>query len=145
MKNFGEILNFCANYFINFFKNFQKSLISRFVLNVFSQPKFWSRHCSTGLERNSFMKFFLMFPSPNQNSGAAPVYSIYTVYLCCHLCPPPKLLYVADPMVYWNILSLEYYYLLEILAFLFCDHCFFSILLCVLIVHSKLSFSVFLV
>ena len=28
---------------------------------------------------------------PNQNSGAAPVYSIYTVYLCCHLCPlPPK-------------------------------------------------------
>ena len=44
------------------------------------------------------MKFFLMFHSPNQNSGAAPVYSIYTVYLCCHLCPPPKFLYVADPM-----------------------------------------------
>ena len=37
-----------------------------------------------------------MFP-PNQNSGAAPVYSIYTIYLCCHLCPP-KFLYVADPV-----------------------------------------------
>ena len=35
---------------------------------------------------------------PHQNSGAAPVYSIYTVYLCCHLCPP-KFLYVADPVV----------------------------------------------
>ena len=73
------------------------------MLNVFSQPKSWRRHCNTGLERNSCMKFFfLMFP-PIQNSGAAPVYSIYTVYLCCHLCPPPQFLYVADPMLYYIV------------------------------------------
>ena len=101
--------------FYKFFKIFQKSLMSRFMLNVFSKPKFWRRHCSTGLERNSCIKIFLMSP-PNQNSGAAPVYSIYAVYIqyiysiytvyiqyiycifMLSLVPPPQFLYVADPM-----------------------------------------------
>ena len=33
----------------------------------------------------------------NQNPGAAPVYSIYCIFISCHLCP--QFLYVADPMV----------------------------------------------
>ena len=36
---------------------------------------------------------------PNQNSGAAPVYSIpYILYIYVVTCAPPKSLYVADPM-----------------------------------------------
>ena len=38
------------------FKN-NKSLMSTFSLNVPSELKFWRRHCSTVLERNSCMKF----------------------------------------------------------------------------------------
>ena len=33
----------------------------------------------------------------NQNSGAAPVYNIYCIFISCHL-PLPQFLYVADPM-----------------------------------------------
>ena len=56
--------------FYKFFEIFHKSLMSIFLLNVSSEPKFWRRHCSTKRERNSCMKFCLMFPL-NQNSGSA--------------------------------------------------------------------------
>ena len=87
MKNFGEILNFCANCFYKFFKIFQKSLMSRFVLNVFSQPKSWRRHCSTGLERNSCMNFFLMFPPPTKIL-APPLYTVYILHIYVVTCVP---------------------------------------------------------
>ena len=32
------------------------------------EPKFWRRHCSTGLERNSCMKFCPRFPPPQPTS-----------------------------------------------------------------------------
>ena len=36
------------------------------------EPKFWRRHCSTGLKKNSCMKFCPRgSPPPNQNPGAA--------------------------------------------------------------------------
>ena len=79
-----------CKYFINFFKIFQKSLMSRFVLNVFSQPKFWRRHCSTGLERNSCMKFFLMFPPTQKKILAPPLYTVgvYILYIYFVTCAP---------------------------------------------------------
>ena len=40
------------------------------------EPKFWRRHCSTGLERKSCMKFCLMY----QNPGVAPVYIYIYIY-----------------------------------------------------------------
>ena len=51
--------------------------MSTFLLNFpLPEPKFWRRHCSTGLERNSNMKFCPSLP-PNQNPGAAT-----GMYLC---------------------------------------------------------------
>ena len=49
---------------------------------------------------------------PNQNSGAAPVYStVYTriLYIYVVTCAaPPKFLYVADPMLCLYIISRDY-------------------------------------
>ena len=44
--------------------------MSTFLLNVPPEPKFWRRHCSTGLDWNSCMIFCPIFPQ-NQNPGAA--------------------------------------------------------------------------
>ena len=44
--------------------------MSTFLLNV-PELKFWRRHCSTGLESNSFMKFCPMFPPNMDNPWAA--------------------------------------------------------------------------
>ena len=65
--------------------------MSRFVLNVFSQLKFWRRHCSTGLERNSCMKSFLMFPPPTKIL-APPLYTVrvYILYIYFVTCAPPN-------------------------------------------------------
>ena len=53
------------------------------------------------------MKFFRCSPS-NQNPGAAPVYSIYTVYfISCHLCPP-QFLFVADLMIYFEDIMVKF-------------------------------------
>ena len=46
--------------------------MSTFLLNVPPEPKFWRRHCSTGLERNSCMKFCLMFLPPQPKSWRRP-------------------------------------------------------------------------
>ena len=79
--------------FIKFFKIFQKPLMSTFVLNVPPGPKFRWRHCSTGLERNSCIKLFSMFPL--RTKILAPPLYIYELSLV----PPPQFLYVADPMI----------------------------------------------
>ena len=76
-------------FFYKFFKNFQKSLMSRFVLNVFSQPKFWRRHCSTGLERNSCMKFLLMFPPPPKFWRRPCIQYCMSIFMFS-LVPPPR-------------------------------------------------------
>ena len=66
-EKFWRILKILFKFFNKIFKIFQKSLMSLFLLNVpLSEPKFCRRHCSTGLEWNSCMKFCSLF-SPNQN------------------------------------------------------------------------------
>ena len=108
MKNFGEFLNFWA-IFYKFFKSLwwvstHQRLLKKFefpyLLNVpLSSPKFWRRHCSTGLERNSCLKFFPMLP-PRTKILAPPLYRVYIVlYIYVVTCAPPQLLYVADPML----------------------------------------------
>ena len=50
--------------------------------------------------------FFRCFPlEPKSWRRPCILYSIYIVYLCCHLCPP-KFLYVADKglYLYWGLL-----------------------------------------
>ena len=59
-----------CNIFINFSKFF-KSLWWVYFCWMSSETKFWRRHCSTGLEWNSYMKFCFMSPPSNQNPGAA--------------------------------------------------------------------------
>ena len=90
MKNFGEFFKFLCNvFFINFYK-FYKVFInftSTFVLNVPLEQKYWSRHCSTGFERNSSMKFFFMFPFQSKILEP-PLHTVYTVYLSVVTCAP---------------------------------------------------------
>ena len=59
-KILEKFINFCSNFC---FKFFQKSLMSTFFLNSPSEPKFWRRHCSTGLER--IYKFILYISVQN--------------------------------------------------------------------------------
>ena len=54
--------------FINFLK-FSKVFDEYIFAECLPEQKFWRRHCNTGLERNSCMKFCPMSPT-NQNSGA---------------------------------------------------------------------------
>ena len=65
--------------------------MSRYVLNVpLPSPKFQRRHCSTGLERNSCMKFFPMLP-PRTKILAPPLYTVYIVrvlYIYVVTCAP---------------------------------------------------------
>ena len=50
--------------FYKFFEIFQKSLVSTLLLNVPPEPKFWRRHCSTGLERNSCTTYEILSGVP---------------------------------------------------------------------------------
>ena len=60
--------------------------MNTFLLNVSPfEPKIWRRHCSTGLQLNSCMKFCPMFPYRNQNSGATPVHLI-SIHLSTVIC-----------------------------------------------------------
>ena len=62
-KFFGEFLKFLCKLFYKFLEIFfQNSFMSTFSLNVFSEPKFWRRHCSTG--REEFMYEILSDPPP---------------------------------------------------------------------------------
>ena len=56
---------FCSNFFNKFFKILQKFFDEYIFAECLSKLKFWRRHCSTGLEWNSCMKFCLLFsPQP---------------------------------------------------------------------------------
>ena len=66
MTNSGEFLNNCSNVFNKFFKILQNVFYEYIFAECHFKPKFWRRHCSTGLEWNSCMKFCSLF-SPNQN------------------------------------------------------------------------------
>ena len=101
MKNFGEILNFCANYFI-YFINLSKIFKSLWWVDLcwmFSP----NRNLGDTIAVQDLKEIHvwnIFWCSPQTKILAPPLYtvlSIYTVYLCCHLCPP-KFLYVADPM-----------------------------------------------
>ena len=65
MKNSEEFLNFCSKFLINFEKFYQKVFDKYSFAECHFKPKF-CRHCSTGLEWNSCMKFCLLSP-PHQN------------------------------------------------------------------------------
>ena len=54
--------------------------MSTFLINVPPEPKFWRRHCSTGLEWNSCMKFCQMFPPPEPKSWSRYWYNC-TLYI----------------------------------------------------------------
>ena len=58
--------------FYKFFKIFQK-VFDEYIFAEYpsAEPKFWRRHCSTGLERKSCMKFCPMFPPPEPKPGTA--------------------------------------------------------------------------
>ena len=88
--------------------------MSTFVLKVHLEPKFWRRHCSTGLERNSCMKLFSIFPlEPKSWSRPCLQYSLYCIFISCHLCPPPQIfirggphectLIVIKPLSHWQL------------------------------------------
>ena len=69
---FEEFFKFLYKFVYKFKTIFQNTLMSTFLLNVPPELKFWRRHCSTELERNSYMKFCPM-SLLNQNPGAALV------------------------------------------------------------------------
>ena len=60
-----------VQFFYKLFKIFLQVFNDYIFIECPPEPKFWRRHCSTGLELNSCMKFCFMFPLPNQNPGAA--------------------------------------------------------------------------
>ena len=65
MENF---LNFCANCFMNFSK-ISKVFDEYIFAEYLPESNFWRRHCSTGLEWNSYMKLCPMFhPEPKSRS-----------------------------------------------------------------------------
>ena len=75
--------------------------MSTFELNVSS-----TEIVETPLQYRLFM-YEMFFDVITQIKILEPVYSIYTVrvFVTCHLFPPPKYLYVADPMQ-WMCLHL---------------------------------------
>ena len=95
-KILANFFKFLCKYFINFSKVFDEYICAECPP---PQPKFWRRHCSTGVERNSCMKFISMFP-PRTKILAPHLYTVrvYIVYLSVVTVPPPPFLYVADPM-----------------------------------------------
>ena len=81
-----------------FYKIFKRLWLVHLCWMFPHEPKFWRGHCSTGLERNSCMKFFSDVP-PRTKILAPPLYTLYTVniiirayciFICCHVCPPPN-------------------------------------------------------
>ena len=72
--------------------------MSTFVLKVHLEPKFWRRHCSTGLERNSCIKLFSMFP-PRTKILESPQYSVqFILYIYqLSLVPPPQIFICGGP------------------------------------------------
>ena len=68
-------------FFNKFFKILQKVFDEYIFADCHFKPKFWQRHCSTGLEWNSCMKFCLLSPPAKTKSGAAPdSHSVITIF-----------------------------------------------------------------
>ena len=101
MKNFGEILNFSANFSVNFSKFF-KSLWWVDLCCMFSSNRnFGDAIAVQDLKGIHVWNFFWcsLPPTPPPKILAPPLYTVYILYIYVHLCPP-KFLYVADPMQY---------------------------------------------
>ena len=115
MKNFGKILKFRANFFINISK-FYKSLFDEFIW----AECLLNRNFEDNVAVCLCVKCFWCYLS-NQNSWACIQYIVYFIFVSCLLCPPPQFLYVADPMGPACTHACNLYELLDALGYCFED------------------------